>query len=155
MTAIHEACLELAKEEAKDFELFSRKDGRTYDALARDAINFHAEWMNAPQKCVCVTSRKPDHPRETGGKNVVFLIPLGNSYYYKLRALSELTELSLLLVFSHVVGWYIKMRRAAAYSSKCLCGSEKFTIKNHSLIWHDGDVHCQQCGMYIRDFDAG
>jgi len=30
-----------------------------------------------------------------------------------------------------------------------------FEVRNYSFIWHDGDVHCAQCGAYIRMYDAG
>lgn len=28
-------------------------------------------------------------------------------------------------------------------------------VRNHSLQWHDGKIHCIKCNAYIRDFDAG
>ncbi len=35
------------------------------------------------------------------------------------------------------------------------CKHEKQTVINHSLMWHDGDVVCVDCGKWIREFDAG
>ena len=35
------------------------------------------------------------------------------------------------------------------------CGSGKVEVRNHDLIWHDGQVHCKICGTYIREYDAG
>ena len=37
------------------------------------------------------------------------------------------------------------------------CGSESkdHEVRNHDLMWHDGDVHCLKCGTYVRTFDAG
>lgn len=37
------------------------------------------------------------------------------------------------------------------------CGAcPKFQeVRNHSLMWHDGDIHCTKCEAFVRDFDAG
>lgn len=35
------------------------------------------------------------------------------------------------------------------------CHSHNITVENHSLMWHDGDIVCQDCGGYVRMFDAG
>ncbi len=35
------------------------------------------------------------------------------------------------------------------------CGGTNFEVRNHSLIWHDGDVYCKDCGAYVRSYDAG
>jgi len=37
------------------------------------------------------------------------------------------------------------------------CGSppSEHEVRNHSLMWHDGDVHCTKCGAYVRLYDAG
>lgn len=35
------------------------------------------------------------------------------------------------------------------------CGSTNHEVRNHSLMWHDGDIYCLDCGAYIRMFDAG
>jgi uncharacterized Zn finger protein (UPF0148 family) len=35
------------------------------------------------------------------------------------------------------------------------CGSVEFKMLDYSLIWHDGNIHCAQCGKFIRRFDAG
>lgn len=38
----------------------------------------------------------------------------------------------------------------------CLkCGSTEFEMRNYSMMWHEGDIHCARCGAYIRRFDAG
>lgn len=35
-------------------------------------------------------------------------------------------------------------------------GCPKFQeVKNHSLMWHDGDIFCTLCDTFIREFDAG
>lgn len=36
-----------------------------------------------------------------------------------------------------------------------VCGSHEFEMRNYSMIWHDGDIHCALCGEFIRVFDAG
>jgi hypothetical protein len=37
------------------------------------------------------------------------------------------------------------------------CGAcpEHQEVRNHSLMWHDGDIHCTQCEAFVRSFDAG
>ncbi len=35
------------------------------------------------------------------------------------------------------------------------CGGTEFEVRNYSMLWHDGDIHCAVCGRYIRGFDAG
>lgn len=41
------------------------------------------------------------------------------------------------------------------YDRKCECDKQVPIVVNHSLMWHDGDVICQNCTGYIRDYDAG
>jgi len=41
-------------------------------------------------------------------------------------------------------------------NTKCpKCGSTEFEMRNYSMMWHDGDIHCARCGEFIRVFDAG
>jgi Zn finger protein HypA/HybF involved in hydrogenase expression len=37
------------------------------------------------------------------------------------------------------------------------CGShpDRHEIRNYSMMWHDGDIHCVDCGTFVRDYDAG
>jgi len=37
------------------------------------------------------------------------------------------------------------------------CGSppKKHELRNHSMKWHDGDVHCLKCETRVRSWDAG
>lgn len=35
------------------------------------------------------------------------------------------------------------------------CKHEKKEVRNHNIMWHDGDVHCKACGGFIRYYDAG
>lgn len=35
------------------------------------------------------------------------------------------------------------------------CKHKNTVVINYSPIWHDGDVVCEDCGKYIRSFDAG
>jgi hypothetical protein len=30
-----------------------------------------------------------------------------------------------------------------------------YVVRNYDMMWHDGDVHCAECGAYIRTYDAG
>ena len=34
------------------------------------------------------------------------------------------------------------------------CGSTEFEMRNYSVMWHKGDIHCASCGKFIRLFDA-
>lgn len=38
------------------------------------------------------------------------------------------------------------------------CGdkdSKNREVRNYSMMWHEGDIHCTVCGGFIRTFDAG
>lgn len=35
------------------------------------------------------------------------------------------------------------------------CEHKNTIVINYSPIWHDGDVVCEDCGKYIRSYDAG
>lgn len=37
------------------------------------------------------------------------------------------------------------------------CGAcpEFQEVRDHSLMWHDGKIHCIKCDAFVRDFDAG
>lgn len=35
------------------------------------------------------------------------------------------------------------------------CGSLKTHVENYSMMWHDGDVICDNCDSYVRSYDAG
>jgi predicted SprT family Zn-dependent metalloprotease len=41
------------------------------------------------------------------------------------------------------------------YDRRCECNNQKPIVVNHNLMWHDGDVICQNCEGYIRGYDAG
>jgi hypothetical protein len=37
------------------------------------------------------------------------------------------------------------------------CGQKpgEYEIRNHSLMWGEGEVHCLRCGTFIRHWDSG
>lgn len=35
------------------------------------------------------------------------------------------------------------------------CQSRNNSVHNYSMMWGDGDVVCDDCGTYVRGFDAG
>lgn len=35
------------------------------------------------------------------------------------------------------------------------CGSENTKVENYDAMWHDGDLVCQDCGTFVRGWDAG
>jgi glucosamine-phosphate N-acetyltransferase len=41
------------------------------------------------------------------------------------------------------------------YSACPKCASRNTSVKNHSLMWHDGDITCDICETYVRMYDAG
>lgn len=41
------------------------------------------------------------------------------------------------------------------YENKCKCDNQQPKLVNYSMMWHDGDVICRNCGGYIRMYDAG
>lgn len=38
---------------------------------------------------------------------------------------------------------------------KCDSPPESHEIRNYSMMWHDGDIHCTICNTYVRSYDAG
>jgi uncharacterized Zn finger protein (UPF0148 family) len=41
-------------------------------------------------------------------------------------------------------------------NTKCPeCGATEFEMRNYEMMWHEGNIHCAQCGKFIRRFDAG
>jgi len=35
------------------------------------------------------------------------------------------------------------------------CGGVNFEVRNHDFMWHDGDIWCVDCNIYVRSYDAG
>lgn len=50
--------------------------------------------------------------------------------------------------------WEEHKRWRKDYNTCAECGSEKLTLSNHSAMWGDGDLHCEN-GHYVRMFDSG
>jgi uncharacterized protein (TIGR02996 family) len=48
-------------------------------------------------------------------------------------------------------GEFFKVSRCRCPS----CGGDNHEVRNHSLMWHDGDVFCMDCGAYVWMYDAG
>lgn len=38
---------------------------------------------------------------------------------------------------------------------KCGSAPDRHEVRNYSQMWQDGDVHCLDCGTYVRVYDAG
>lgn len=38
---------------------------------------------------------------------------------------------------------------------KCDSPPNRHELRNHSLMWHDGDVFCLECDTRVRTWDAG
>src|SRR5260370_26781538 len=42
------------------------------------------------------------------------------------------------------------------YKSCPKCGTtDHLYVKNHDMMWHDGEVWCRKCNVYVREYDAG
>lgn len=51
---------------------------------------------------------------------------------------------------------YDHMWRKTGHRFKCpRCGGDRKHVINYSMMWHDGDVICSDCRLWIRSFDAG
>lgn len=35
------------------------------------------------------------------------------------------------------------------------CGPTQAELRNHSIMWGDGEVHCVKCGTLIRYWNSG
>lgn len=36
------------------------------------------------------------------------------------------------------------------------CGkTDAFEVRNYDFMWHDGQVWCSRCDVYVREYDAG
>jgi uncharacterized Zn finger protein (UPF0148 family) len=46
----------------------------------------------------------------------------------------------------HVINTYKKCPK---------CGGSNFEVRNYDLMWHDGEVWCTDCDVYVRGYDAG
>lgn len=33
--------------------------------------------------------------------------------------------------------------------------TDMLEVRNYSMIWHDGDVWCVRCDVFVRTYDAG
>lgn len=51
--------------------------------------------------------------------------------------------------------WRVEHARwREAYNTCATCGSTKTEVRDHSAIWGDGDVYCEN-GHYVRMWDSG
>jgi len=42
------------------------------------------------------------------------------------------------------------------YKSCPKCNStDHLEVRNHNMMWHDGEVWCSKCNVYVREYDAG
>lgn len=35
------------------------------------------------------------------------------------------------------------------------CGGTNFEVRDYDMMWHDGEVWCADCDVYVRRYDAG
>jgi hypothetical protein len=35
------------------------------------------------------------------------------------------------------------------------CGGTDFEVRRYDLMWHEGEVWCVPCNVYVRQYDAG
>lgn len=38
---------------------------------------------------------------------------------------------------------------------ECDSAPENHELRNYSMMWHEGDIHCGKCGTFVRYYDAG
>ena len=50
-------------------------------------------------------------------------------------------------VIGHVINSYKKCPTDPSH--------EGFDLRDYDEIWRDGDIHCAECGAFIRGYDAG
>lgn len=51
--------------------------------------------------------------------------------------------------------WWEEHRKwKKAYNTCATCGSDKIEVRNHSAMWGDGDVYCEN-NHYVRMWDSG
>lgn len=44
---------------------------------------------------------------------------------------------------------------AHVHCPKCDSPPNHHEVRNYDEMWRDGDVHCKDCGTYVRGYDAG
>ena len=44
---------------------------------------------------------------------------------------------------------------ASSLTEELTCQHTRRELRNYSLYWNDGDVHCKDCGEVLRSYDAG
>jgi len=51
--------------------------------------------------------------------------------------------------------WHAEHKRwLRAYNTCAVCGSTKLTLKEHSFLWHDGELWCEN-NHIVRHWEAG
>lgn len=50
---------------------------------------------------------------------------------------------------------YEELLKLANACPKCGSLPSDHEVKNHSMMWHEGDIHCVKCNTFVRTFDAG
>lgn len=56
---------------------------------------------------------------------------------------------------SQLADWREEERKwRRLYNTCATCGSHNVHVENYSMMWHDGDVFCEN-GHYVRMWDAG
>ncbi len=81
---------------------------------------------------------------------------IDKSKLVRLNKLAESAKVKAYVVIATAVKNYLKKREEATKKLTCVhCGSKEYEVRNRDLNWGDGEIHCAQCGTYIRDFDSG
>ncbi len=52
-------------------------------------------------------------------------------------------------------GGWAGMMGPHKHCPKCDSPPKDHELRNHSLMWHDGDVYCTKCWEFVRSWDAG
>lgn len=129
-------------------EYFAKKDNKKPEQLGTIAIDQYLKWREDPQNHSCCYKPPSDLT------NVPIFISSNVEILDKLRELANKDRLTLLHLVQHALHLYLE-KRSSTGTICPHCGSEDYEVGNHNPEWHDGDIHCKNCGTYIRMFDAG
>ncbi len=143
------ATVVLGKDEQKKLERFAKLDRKKTEELAVVAIDQYLKWREDDKQSF---SKSHQLPTDVAEKSIVVLI--NPEQHDKLRkyAFKDITTIGKIL--QHAVSRYLE-KRSSARNACPHCESKNLEVRNHSFMWHDGDIYCEDCGTYVRDFDAG
>ncbi|TSC89292.1 MAG: hypothetical protein G01um10143_673 [Parcubacteria group bacterium Gr01-1014_3] len=138
----------------KDLNRYAEKDRKKPEALVDKAVEiFLLKYKEEPPCSHCVDRMRADLQAEENVETLMVKLDPKT-----LKDFSGLTknEIFMRAMIYQAVKDYLEARRKAGSKLNCPdCGSDQYDVRNHSIMWGDGEIHCAKCGTYIRDFDSG